>query len=73
MEVVSCGVVDGGLPVYEVVVDFGGGKVRVVNHDGHGDVFGRELWESPLLQLSANGQQTSCARCWKLTRLITWS
>ncbi len=36
------------LPVDEVVVDFGGGEVWVVDHEGDGDVFGWEFGESPL-------------------------
>jgi hypothetical protein len=37
-----------GLPVDEVVVDFGGGKVRVLEHEGDVEVIGWELWECPL-------------------------
>ncbi len=42
-----------GLPVDEVVVDFGGGEVRVVDYEGDGDVFGREFGESPLRVVSS--------------------
>jgi hypothetical protein len=38
----------GGLPVDEVVVDFGGGKVWVLEHEGDVEVLGWELWECPL-------------------------
>jgi hypothetical protein len=38
----------GGLPVDEVVVDFGGGKVWVLEHKGDVEVLGWELWECPL-------------------------
>lgn len=37
-----------GLPVDEVVVDFGGGKVWVLEHEGDVEVLGGELWECPL-------------------------
>ena len=45
----------GDLPVDEVVVDLGGGKVWVLEHEGDVEVLGRELWECPLRRVSGQG------------------
>lgn len=42
----------GNAPVDQVVVDFGGGKVRVVEDDGDGNVLGWKLGKSPLRVVS---------------------
>lgn len=41
-----------GSPVDEIVVDFGGGEMRVVEDDGNVDVFLWELGEGPLVDIS---------------------
>lgn len=43
------------LPVDEVVVDFGGGEVWVLEHEGDVEVFGWELGQRPLHRLLDRG------------------
>jgi hypothetical protein len=42
-----------GLPVDEIVVDFGGGEMGVLEDEGDVEVFGGEFWECPLGAVSS--------------------